>query len=296
MDSRTPLVVIVGPTASGKTALALQAARRFDGEIIAADSRTVYTGMDIGTAKPSQSEMNEIAHYCVDITTPDKPFSAAQFQKCAYEAIDTIASRGKIPILVGGTGLYVDSVIFDYVFGPAPNLLERQRLEALSTDELITICKHKGIELPNNVKNKRHIVRAIEQGGINRARHIELRSDTIVVGIGMDKNSLKERVETRARLMLASGLVEEAQALGDQYGWESEALTGNVYPVTWRLIKGEITEAEAIKLMVKADMLLIKKQMTWFRRNQYIHWSDSPENLLRRIEQFLAPKYRVKLS
>lgn len=290
MAAGTPLVVIAGPTASGKSALAMEVARRYNGAIIAADSRTVYRDMDIGTAKPSQEDMQEVEHYCVDITTPNEPFTAAQFQKCANEAITTVADSGRVPILAGGTGLYIDSIIFNYIFGPPANLLERAKFEAMDLSELITICQQKNIELPHNVKNKRHVIRAIEQGGVNRMRQQSRRPNTLIVGLRPKKDRMKLRVEERARDMLKAGLVHEARVLADRYGWDSEAMKGNAYPVIRRLINREIDEPQALELMVKADLLLIKRQLTWFKRNPHIHWSDNPDELMKQVEQFLAPK------
>jgi tRNA dimethylallyltransferase len=144
-----PLIVIVGPTASGKSALAMQLAERFGGEIICADSRTVYKGMDIGTAKPSAEDQARVPHHGLDLVEPGERFSAVDFKNYATQTIADIRARGKIPFLVGGTGLYVDAVIFDYHFGQADPEL-RAKLEALSLEELHEYCRNNNIKLPEN--------------------------------------------------------------------------------------------------------------------------------------------------
>lgn len=284
------LVVIVGPTASGKTALAIEVAKKHDGEIICADSRTVYVGMDIGTAKPTTTEQAEVRHWGLDLVEPTETFTAAQFQRYALAKIDDIASRGKLPIMVGGTGLYVDGVIFNYQFGDSADPARRTELEKLSITELLEYCQKNLIKLPTNPKNKRHLIRAIELGGINTNRDKKLRDNTIVVGIAADKEKLEPRILTRTRAMFTQGIIAETTTLMSKYGLRSEAMTGNIYPIAWRLVLSKITEPEAIGLIVRADMSLAKRQRTWFKRNTGITWSESPHELMQIIEHFLSHK------
>lgn len=280
-----PLVVIVGPTASGKSAFAMQVAKKFNGEIICADSRTIYKGMDIGTAKPSRSEQSQIRHHLLDVVNPDEVFTAADFKRLTNRAISDIASRGKLPIMVGGSGLYVDSVIFDYQFGkPADQKLRRQ-LSAKTAEQLQDICRQNNIELPENPTNKRYLVRAIESGGvINGIR--ELRASTIVVGISTEKDELKKRIEQRAAIMLKRGVIEEVSKLGSVYGWDGEAMKGNIYRILRGVVEGKKNVDIAIQEFIASDMRLVKKQLTWFKRNPNIIWGKSRE-LLGVIEQFL---------
>src|SRR5688572_21256799 len=161
-----PLIVIAGPTASGKSALAMKVAKKYNGEIICADSRTVYKGMDIGTAKPSAVDRKEVPHHLLDIVQPNQPFTAADFKEQALAAIDDISGRGKLPIMVGGTGLYIDSVIFDYRFGDPADPDKRAQLQDMTLEQLQQMCVMEGIRLPENTKNKRHLVRAVELGGV----------------------------------------------------------------------------------------------------------------------------------
>lgn len=284
---QSPLIVIVGQTASGKSALALKVAQRLSGEIICADSRTVYKGMNIGTAKLTGEERGSIRHYGLDLIVPGQSFSAAQFQDLAFRAIDQISRKGKLPIMAGGTGLYIDGVLYNYRFGPKDVRL-RQQLEPLTLQELIEHCKKHNVELPQNRQNRRYVIRAIEQGGINHQRKEHMRSNTIVVGISTNREVLEQRIRQRAAKMFASGVIEEARTLGATYGWQASGLDGNIYPVIKRLITGEIGQEEAIELCVRSDLQLAKRQMTWFKRNPDIIWSDNPEGLITIIEHFLT--------
>jgi tRNA dimethylallyltransferase len=169
MNKIKPLIVIVGPTASGKTGLAIRIAKKINGEIICADSRTVYKYMDIGTAKPTFDEMNGVAHWGIDLLEPDKKFTVKDFKDYAEQKISEIRSRNMVPILVGGSGLYVDSIIFDYDFSARTDNNIRSVMQDKSVSELREYCIKNNISLPENDKNKRYILRAIEAGGkINR--------------------------------------------------------------------------------------------------------------------------------
>lgn len=267
-----PLVVIVGPTASGKTSLAIEMAQKYDGEIICADSRTIYKYMDIGTAKPSAEEQALVPHWGLDLVEPGESFSAADFQRYANEKIADIRARGKVPFLVGGTGLYVDGVIFDYKFGVPADLRVRAVLEQLSVEELQQYCFEHNIPLPENSKNKRYLVRAIEQKDINLQRREQPIDNTIIVGIATEREVLKQRISDRSEQLFENGVVEEAKILGKKYGWESEAMTGNVYRLVKLFVREEVTEAELKDLFKVLDWRLAKRQITWLRRNPYIKW------------------------
>lgn len=282
-----PLIVITGPTASGKSALGMKVAQKYDGEIICADSRTVYRGLNIGTAKPTAEDMHLVRHHLVDIVNPDQSFSAAQFKKMATSAIDDVLSRSKIPIIVGGTGLYVDSVIYDYEFGTPANLARRQELQQKSVKELQDICRKNNISLPENDKNSRHLVRTIELGGSVEQKRC-IRNNTIVVGISVDKDVLRERVRGRIEQMFADDVLSEAKNVAHKYGWDSEAMTGNIYRICRLVLSGEIDVPTAVEKCIQSDMSLVKRQNTWFKRNDQIVWSENPEVLLEKIEQFIT--------
>lgn len=278
-----PLVVITGPTASGKTSLAIDLAKRYGGEIICADSRTIYRGMDIGTAKPTVEERRGVPHWGLDLVDPGESFSAAQFKAYAEQKITEIRQRSRLPFLVGGTGLYVDAVIFDFQFGSQADERLRQTLADMSVEELQNHCHKNNIELPENKKNKRYLIRKIEQNGAKIRGSIAPRDDCIVVGITTNKKELRTKIEFRAEQIFENNVVEEAIALGEKYGWQSEAMTGNIYPIIYRYIQGDIDEVELRRQFVLSDWHLVKRQLTWLRRNPYLLWGD-----IQAIEHYLS--------
>lgn len=282
-----PLVVVVGPTASGKSALAMRIAAQHNGEIIASDSRTIYRGMDIGTAKPTLEDQKLISHHLLDVRNPDQSFSAAEFKQLALIAIDDIAQRGKLPIMVGGTGLYVDSIIFDYRFGAVADEARRAELNSLSIEQLQDLCREKNIDIPINSQNKRHLVRAIELGGLIKHKKT-LRDNTFVVGISTERDILRNRIRVRATEMVAHGVLDEVERIGLEYSWRGEALKGNIYRIFRDVIEGQKDLNQAVEEFVQSDMALAKRQMTWFKRNPFVHWSHDPGELERMVDTFLS--------
>lgn len=270
----SPLVVITGPTASGKTSLAIELAERYGGEIICADSRTIYRGMDVGTAKPSAEEQARVPHWGVDLVDPGEYFSVADFKDYAEGRVADIRSRGKVPFLVGGTGLYVDALIFDFTFGPRADPVLRERLKNMSLIELQNYCKQYNIDMPDDSANPRRLMRAIERSSISVKRREQPIDNCIVVGIATDKLDLRTRIEFRAEQIFSEGVVEESTELAAKYGWDSEAMTGNIYPLVKRHLNGEIDSSQLKQEFVVSDWRLAKRQMTWLRRNPYIVWGD----------------------
>lgn len=277
MAARTPLVVIVGPTASGKTGVAIEIAERIGGEIICADSRTVYEGMDIGTAKPTAEEQARVPHWGLDLVEPGEIFSAADFQRYAKRKIKEIRARGKVPMIVGGTGLYVDGVVFDYGFGTRADDDLRKKLDTMTIDELHDYCNKNNVLLPENKRNKRYVVRAIEQHTINHKSNETPEPDVIIVGIATEKSVLASRITLRTEQLFDHGVVEEATLLGKKYGWNSEAMTGNIYPLVRSYLEGNYTLAEIKEKFTTLDRRLAKRQLTWFRANPWIEWLDLSE-------------------
>lgn len=269
-----PLIVITGPTASGKTSLAIELAKRYSGEIICADSRTVYRGMDIGTAKPTTEERRGVPHWGLDLVEPDHSFSVAQFKDYAVQKIAEIRARGKVPFLVGGTGLYIDAVIFDFQFGTKADESMRQRLSRMSVEQLQDYCVKNNVNLPENRWNKRYLMRAIERCNHDNTRNSTPDKQTIVVGIATKKELLRTRIESRAEQLFSGGVVKEATMLGEIYGWESEAMTGNIYPLVRHYLRGEIDDDELVRQFIISDWRLAKRQLTWLRRNPFIMWAD----------------------
>lgn len=281
-----PLLVIVGPTASGKSSLALQLAQDLGGEIISADSRSIYKGLDIGTAKPSILEQRKVPHFGLDLAMPDERFTVADFQKYAKKKIAEIRARGKMPILVGGSGLYVDSVIFDYEMQDDFSSEERNRLNSLSIEELTSYCHENNIKLPENNKNKRYLVRAIEKSGKTSQNRDKIIDNCLVIGLELPKDVLMKRIEQRIDKMFEDGISEETKTLVKKYGLENEAMKSNIYPIVWRMIEGGITQEEAKKLAITADWRLAKKQRTWFKRNPFIYWF-TPEGAVSEVKNLL---------
>jgi len=271
-SKQAPLIVIVGPTASGKSGMAVELAELYNGEIICADSRTIFKGMDIGTAKPSKADQARVPHWGLDIVTPGEPFSAADFKDYASAKIAEIRARGRTPFLVGGTGLYIDSVIFDYEFGPAADPELRATLEAMTIEALHNYCIENNVTLPENDKNKRYVIRAIELKSVSTKRSEQPLKNTIIVGIATEREELRKRIAARSEQLFDDGVVEEAKMLGDTYGWESEAMTGNIYRLAHAYVDGLITAGELKFRNETADWQLAKRQLTWLKRNQFITW------------------------
>ena len=274
-SSIPPLLVIVGETASGKTSLAIELAKRLNGEIISADSWTVRKGLDIGTAKPNQEQKREIRHHLIDIVDPLEDFNAAQFKVQANETIKDIYSRGKLPIMVGGTGLYVDSVIYDYEFLPVKEDFDREEYNSKSIDELMDIIKSKKIDFSNvDIRNKRRLVRLIETNG-QIPKKKELRDNTLILGIKVPKDELRKRVSDRVDQMLNEGLESEVRDLSKKYKWDQEIMKGVGYRQWKSYIDGTQDLNETRLQIINATMSLAKRQRTWFKRNNSIQWLDS---------------------
>jgi tRNA dimethylallyltransferase len=273
-----PLIVIAGPTASGKTSLAIEIAKAYGGEIISADSRSIYKYMNIGTAKPSITEREGVPHWGIDLVCPGEFFSAADFKSYALNKIDEIRQRGSMPILVGGTGLYIDAIIFDYKFGDKVDEVIRRNLNNMNIPQLHEYCDKHNIQIPENKLNKRYVIRNIERNGVQFLRRKEPINNAIVVGISTDRLILRTRIENRIEQLFDDGVVNEAKVLGEKYGWENEAMKGNVYPLAKLYLSGIITIEEMKAKLVTIDWRLAKRQMTYLRRNSFIKWGTINES------------------
>jgi tRNA dimethylallyltransferase len=270
---------IVGPTASGKTSLAISLAKNFNGEIIAADSRTIYKGLDIGTAKPTIEERQSVKHWGFDLVGPGESFSAAMFQKYAKEKIKEIAGRGKLPIIVGGSGLYIDALIYDYSFIPA-ELELRKHLQQLTIPQLQQMIIDKRLIMPENNQNKRYLIRAIEKNGKTAsAKNIE--DNVLIIGLKPNKELLKKNITKRANEMIIQGVIPEIEWAYANYEIDSEALKGGIYKIFKNFILKNMNQDEALKLFVQSDLKLAKKQITWFKRNKNITWFNDIDSALR---------------
>lgn len=273
------VIFILGPTASGKTSVAIELAKKIGGEIISADSRAFYTGMDIATAKPSIKERQGIKHWGIDLINPGKKYSIAEFKVYCEEKIADIKSRRLIPIVVGGSGLYADSVIFNY------DLKSRKpkeddadaKLQKLSVFELQELIKKKGIGSPENYKNKRYLIRWLENNGEMGEDRDEINPDYLVFGVYTKRDELKERIKLRIDKLFNQELIDEYISLNNAYPGALESITTNYYPIIKRYLNKEIDLNEAKELAYYADWHLAKRQLTWLKRNKYIKWYKKDE-------------------
>lgn len=298
MRNELKLITIAGPTASGKTDLAIQLAEQFDGEIICADSRTIYRGMDIGTAKPTSEERQRVPHHLLDVVDPGETLSVAAFKDLAESAIEAIAARGKVPMLIGGSGLYIDAVLYDYHFPAQADPERRQQLEAMADTELLELLAAEDAEAYQRVdrSNRRRVIRALETLGQRRTKQEQVRRQTLILGLRLNKKFAQERIQKRIELMLEKGFLDEVRMIGETYGWDSEAMSGIGYRAFREVVLGRKTVAEAEVDFVRGDMRLMKKQLTWFKRNSEIVWlqganeAERLEEARRLTERFLKDR------
>ena len=293
MGDRAPLLAIVGPTASGKTELAIEVAERIGAEIVCADSTTVYRGMDVGTAKPAPRERARVAHHLVDVAEPSESFTVARYQRLAREAIGDVRERGREPLLVGGSGLYVRAVVDDLVFPPTDPAV-RARLEREATRAGARAMYERLAELdppaadriePDNVRRTVRALEVAEVTGRPFSSYAEAwdryPADRVrAVGIDVPRPGLYERIEARVREQLAEGLVEEVKELAHRglSGWltASQAIG---YAEFARHLEGELSLDEAVARTVKRTKALARRQLAWFRRDPRVRWfaHDEPE-------------------
>ncbi|MEH7384507.1 tRNA (adenosine(37)-N6)-dimethylallyltransferase MiaA [Bacillus sp. JJ1521] len=286
------LVVLIGPTAVGKTKLSIELAKKLNAEIISGDSMQIYKGMDIGTAKISNDEMEGIPHHLIDIKEPHESFSVAEFQTAVRKLISDIHSRGKLPMIVGGTGLYIQSVIYDYQFtDDASNPEYRKRLEQQVTEngvdslflELKEIDPESAERIhPNNV---RRVVRALEifkTTGKTMTEYMEeqkqeLIYDVALVGLTMDREMLYERINDRVDLMIESGLLKEVSIFHTQGLRDCQSIQAIGYKELYGYLDGSLSLEEAITQLKQNTRRYAKRQLTWFRNKMDVKWFDMTE-------------------
>ena len=271
-NSRPPIVGLVGPTGAGKSQLALKLALKLPGEIIAADSRTVYRGLTIGTAKPTAADRCRVRHHLLDVVGPGDSFSVAQFQALGRTALAEIVRRGLSALVVGGSGLYVDSLLWGYQFtdGP-PDQSQRRELGRLNISQLQQMIGQKGLTRPENWQNKRYLVRTLER---DQSTSIppQLLPGVAIVGLNLPQKVLRDNLQRRWESMLSAGVVNEARWAWQHYPPESEALKSNVYRSLQPHLTGQISLAEAGVDFLRRDWQLARRQLTWWRRRKEIKW------------------------
>lgn len=266
MANTSPLVVITGETGSGKSSLALLLAQKFNGEIISADSRAVYRGMDIGTAKPTPSERQLVPHHLLDVSEPDCPITTADYKKLALRSIDDITSRGKLPILVGGSGLYIDAVVYNFQFGYQPSAVQREIFNQMSVEELQALLRQRGINLPENSRNPRHLIRQLETSGQQGGRQ-KLRENTLMICVQRQLQETRQRIALRVEKMFDDGLLNEAENLLKTYGQHSILGQTIGYQELVPFFKNQCSLGEAKAAIITHSQQYAKRQRTWFRRH-----------------------------
>ncbi len=302
-SAKPKLLVLIGPTAVGKTRLSIELARAFSCEIISGDSMQVYRGMDIGTAKIGESEMQGVPHHLIDIHEPDEPFSVSEFQERCDALIPEIASRGRLPFIVGGTGLYIESLCYRYEFAESGADEEFRREQALFAEKEGVAALHERLREidpasaqrlhPNDT---RRVIRALEiyhLTGETLSEQLARQKkttpyDLCLIGLTMDRQMLYNRIEERIDQMMEQGLIEEVEALRARgYTPDMVSMQGLGYKEIWPYLDGSATLEEAVYRLKRDTRHFAKRQLSWFRHMQDIRWVDvsEPENFSANYEK-----------
>lgn len=303
----TPLIILTGPTAVGKTDLSIQLAKAVDAEIVSADSMQIYKYMDIGSAKVTEEEMQGVKHYLVDEIEPDMPFSVSEYKRMAEEYIDEISSRGKNVIVTGGTGLYLNSLIYDMDFGKSDANQElREELNkeleengpAYMYEKLVSLDKEAAERIhPNNTKR---VIRAIEvvmsgekMNDFSKDLRYNKKYRPIIIVLNRDRQALYDRINLRVDIMLKNGLIEEVKGLLEKgYTKDMISMQGIGYKEIIKYFEGEYTLDEAIEIIKRDSRRYAKRQLTWFRRYEDAKWFeidkfDSAEELKNAVVSYV---------
>ncbi len=292
------VIVILGQTATGKTDAAIRLAEDFYGEIISADSRQIYKGMDLGTGKVTQEEMRGIPHHLIDIKNPDENYSVEEFQKDAFKAIEKILAQGKTPIICGGTGYYIQAIVDNLVFQTVPkNQKLREELETKSVDELQEILSKipQEVGVKTDTENKRRLIRAIELGThfgkLSCLQTGEQNYDFLLIGLRLPQEVLDEKIKIRLQKRIDEGMVEEVERLHKNgLSWQKLESFGLEYKYIALYLQKEIQTLEELTTILATKIRqYAKRQMTWFQRDTHIKWF-SPENyeeIKREAERYL---------
>lgn len=291
------VIAVVGPTASGKSALAIEIARLVDGEVISADSRQVYTGLNIGTGKVTKREMHGVPHHLLDVANPKRKMSVVQYERLATRAIKDILKRGKVPIICGGTGQYVDAVLTTASFPEVPPNAElRKNLEKLSAEKLFKKLEKLDPVRAGTIdaKNPRRLIRAIEVatmlGSVPERAPATERYNTLYIGLTLPKEELAERIHTRLLARIKIGMVAEARKLHEQgLSWKRMDSLGLEYRFLAQFLQNKISKEEMLNLINTSSIQYSKRQMVWFRRNEKIRWfkPKDTKKVLREVKKFL---------
>ena len=296
-------MVICGPTVSGKTLLSIELAKKINGEIVSADSMQIYKDMDIGTAKPTSEEMQGIKHYLLDFVSPDERYSVADYKIDAKKAIKEILEKGKIPIIVGGTGLYVDSLIYEIEY---PNIefnedYRKQLEEQVKKEGLGNLYEQAKLIDPQAVEkisknDAKRILRILEiyhaTGKTKTEQEIESRKKEVeydykVFALNWNRETLYERINKRVDIMVERGLIEEVEKISKKYNKFPTAMQGLGYKEVVEYLEGICSKEEMIEKIKKETRHYAKRQLTWFRKNKQTIWLNGEDTIQRNIEIIL---------
>ncbi len=296
IKNKEKVIVICGPTASGKTALSIEVAKKINGEIVSCDSMLIYKDMNIGTAKPDEEEMQGIEHYLIDIISPEERFSVSDYKKHAKVAIKEILSKGKVPIIVGGTGLYLDSLIYEIEY-------QEITFDESYRKELEILVQEKGLEYVYemakkideeamkkiSVNDEKRILRVLEiykATGKNKtqqekeSRKKEIEYDYKVFCLNWNREILYDRINRRVDIMLEKGLVSEVEQILEKYIKFPTAMQGLGYKEVVEYLKNETTKEEMIEKIKMESRRYAKRQLTWFRKNKQAIWLDGSDDIV----------------
>jgi len=290
------LIVVLGPTASGKSDLAIKLAKRFNGEIVSADSRQIYQEMDIGTAKPTKGQAADIPHHLIGVVKPNQEFSLAQYKSLAVKTIKDIQKRGLLPFLVGGTGLYIQAVVDNLQIPRVkPNKKTRDRLEKLTNQQLFNRLNKldpASAELIDQ-NNKRRLIRALEVCLLTEKPFSEQRKkgqplfEIRQIGLKINKATLNKKIDQRVEKMIKAGLVEEVKKLSEKYHFQLPAMSGIGYQEIGQYLQNKISLAEAKYLIKQRTRQYARRQLTWFKRDKRINWIKNYSAALKIITDLL---------
>lgn len=283
------VIVICGPTASGKTSLSISLAKKINGEIVSCDSMQIYKEMDIGSAKPTVEEMQEIKHYLVDFVSPEKRYSVSEYKEDASKAIEEIINKGKTPIIVGGTGLYLNSLIYNIQYNEMEvDLNYRRELEKEAEEYGLEVLYNRAKEIDPeamekvSVNDKKRITRVLEIYNATGRNKTELEKKSrkevpynyLIFGINMERSILYDRINKRVDIMLEQGLIEEVKNLINKYSNMPTAMQGLGYKEVKEFLDGNISKEEMIEKIKMETRRYAKRQITWFKRIENIIWLD----------------------
>jgi tRNA dimethylallyltransferase len=283
------VIVICGPTASGKTSLSISLAKKINGEIVSCDSMQIYKEMDIGSAKPTVEEMQEIKHYLVDFVSPEKRYSVSEYKEDASKAIEEIINKGKTPIIVGGTGLYLNSLIYNIQYNEMEvDLNYRRELEKEAEEYGLEVLYNRAKEIDPeamekvSANDKKRITRVLEIYNATGRNKTELEKKSrkevpynyLIFGINMERSILYDRINKRVDIMLEQGLIEEVKNLINKYSNMPTAMQGLGYKEVKEFLDGNISKEEMIEKIKMETRRYAKRQITWFKRIKNIIWLD----------------------